>query len=177
MVTLLSILMSQIENEIYYIGITFVDTEIKNLHEKKISDILDERIKWNLPLLEKNASVQSVLSILTARDHIWVVEEKKSKKVVGVITEYDILRLLAPARLPKYVFGKKYGVSIEYGTAKKAEDVMCKQVIKCSPDEKVGDVLSRMVNAGLRRLPVIENDEIVGEITAHYIIQILLGKR
>jgi len=34
-----------------------------------------------------------------------------------------------------------------------------------------------MVNAGLRRLPVVKKDEIVGEITLHHILQVLLGKR
>lgn len=150
---------------------------LKELHEKKVKDIIDERVKWNLPLLEKDAKIQSVLSILAARDHIWIVEEKGGKKLVGIITENDILKLLSPARLPKYVFGKKYGISIEYGTAKKAEDIMCKHIIKCSPEEKVGNVLQKMVNAGLRRLPIVENGEIIGEITTHYIIQILLGKR
>jgi len=154
-----------------------VELNLKELHEKKVGEIIDERAKWNLPLLEKDADIQSVLSVLAARDHVWIVEAKGSRKIVGVITENDILKLLAPARLPKYVFGKKYGISIEHGTAKVAGDIMCSHLIKCSPDEKVGDVLKKMVNAGLRRLPVVEAGEIVGEITTHFIIQILLGKR
>jgi len=154
-----------------------VELKLKEIHNKKIGDILDKRVKINLPVIEKGASIQSLLYILAARDHVWVIEKKGSRKVVGVITEKDMLRLLAPAHLPKYVFGKKYSVSIEHGTATEAEDVMCKQLITCSPDDKVGDVLQKMVNAGLRRLPVIDDEEIVGEITAHYIIQILLGKR
>jgi len=151
--------------------------DLKELHEKKVKDILDEKQIWNLPMIEKNASIEEVLSILTARDHVWIVEEKGSKRLCGVITESDVLRLIAPPRLPKYVFGRKYSVSLQHGTAKKAEDVMHRQLIKCSPEDKIGEVLMRMVNAGLRRLPVVEGDEIVGEITVHYILQILLGKR
>lgn len=154
-----------------------MEFKLKEIHGKKIEEILDERAKINLPLMEKDATIQCLLSVLAARDHVWVTDEKGSKKIVGVITEKDMLRLLAPARLPKYVFGKKYGISIEHGTATMAEDVMCKQLITCSPDDKVGDALRKMTNAGLRRLPVISDGEIIGEITAHYIIQILLGKR
>jgi len=154
-----------------------VKLNFEELHAKKIEEIIDERAVLNLPILEKDASIDSVLSVMAARDHVWIVEKKESKKVVGVITENDILKLLAPARLPKYVFGKKYGISIEYGTAEKAEDIMCTHLITCSPDDRVGDVLRKMVNAGLRRLPVIKNGEIIGEVTTHYIIQILLGKR
>jgi len=154
-----------------------VELKLKELHEKKVGDILDEKLRWNLPLLEKDADIECLLSVMASRDHVWVVEKKNSRKIVGVVTENDILRLLSPTILPKYVFGSKYGVSIEHGTAKKVEDIMCGQLIKCEPDDKVGDVLRKMVNSGLRRLPVVEDGEIVGEITARYIIQILLKKR
>ncbi|HDN51073.1 MAG TPA: CBS domain-containing protein [Thermoplasmatales archaeon] len=151
--------------------------ELKELQKKKIGEILDERQQWNLPILEKDASIWDVLSILTARDHVWIVEERGSKKLFGVITESDVLRLLAPYRLPKYVFGKRYGMSLEGGTAKTAGDITHRQLIKSSLDEEVGEALARMVNARLRRLPVVKNGEIVGEITIHYILQKLLGKR
>ncbi len=149
----------------------------QEIHEKKIKDIIDKKQIWNLPMVEKDADVETVLSILTSRDHVWVVEERGSKKLCGLITESDILRLIAPPRLPKYVFGKKYSISLQYGTARKASDIMHKQLITCSPDDDVGNVLARMVNAMIRRCPVVENGEIVGEITVHYILQILLGKR
>jgi len=155
----------------------FIIVELKELHEKKIKEILDEKQLWNLPILDRKASIGEVLSVLSARNHVWIVEEKNSKKLCGVITESDILRLLAPHRLPKYVFGRRHGISLHYGTAKKAEDIMHRQLIKCSPEDKIGEVLARMVNAGVRRLPVVEKDEIVGEVTVHYILQTLLGKR
>jgi predicted transcriptional regulator len=105
-----------------------------------------------------------------------VIEVKGKNKLCGVITESDVLRLLAPTRLPRYTFGKRYSISLLYGTAKKASDIMHKRVMKCSLEDKVGDALARMVNAGVRRLPVVKDDEIVGEITIHYILQKLLGK-
>ena len=150
---------------------------LEELYEKKIGDILDKRLSINLPVAEKNASVDEILSILTARDHIWIVESKENKKLCGVITESDVLRFLVPNKLPKYIFSSRYGASIYYGTIKKAEDMMQKHIIKTSPDEKIGKALSRMVNSGLRRLPVVENNKLIGEITLHCIIQILLGKR
>jgi len=151
--------------------------KLSEIHRKKVREILDEKQMWNLPMVEKEADIETVLSILTSRDHVWVVEEKGSKKLSGVITESDILRLIAPPKLPKYVFGKKYSISLQYGTARKASDVMHRQLITCSPDEEVGNVLARMVNARVRRCPVVENEEIIGEITVHYILQIFLGKR
>jgi len=159
---------------------TFFSTclvNLEELYEKKIGDILDRRLSINLPIAEKNAGVDEILSILTARDHIWIVESKENKKLCGIITESDVLRFLVPSKLPKYIFSSRYGASIYYGTIKKAEDMMQRHIIKTSPDEKVGKALSRMVNSGLRRLPVVENNKLIGEITLHCIIQILLGKR
>ncbi len=151
--------------------------ELKELHEKKVKDILDKKQILNLPLLGKEVSIEEVFTVLTARDHVWIVAEKGSKKLAGIITESDILRSLAPPRLPKYVFGRQHGISFQYGTVKTAEDIMHKQLFTCSLDDNIGKVLLRMINSGLRRLPVVEKDEIVGEITIHHILQILLGKR
>lgn len=148
-----------------------------DLHKKKINDILDEKQVFDLPLIEQEADIEKVFSVLTGRDHVWVVKGRGSKTVVGLITESDVLRLLAPPRLPKYTFGLRHGRSLLHGTVKTACDIMHKQLLTCSPDDVVEEVLTRMVNAHLRRLPVIDKGEIMGEITTHYIIQVLLDKR
>ncbi len=150
--------------------------DLKELHQKKIKEVLNERHILNLPLVSKDAGINTIFSVLTGRDHIWIVDKKGSKKLVGLITESDALKLLAPSRVPKYAFGWRHGISLQYGTAKTASDIMHKQLCICSLDDTVGRVLSRMVNAGLRRLPVVEKDEIVGEIAVHYILQLTLGK-
>lgn len=150
--------------------------DLKELHQKKIKDILSERHILNLPLIPKDADIDTVFSVLTGRDHVWVIDEKGSKKLVGLITESDALKLLAPLRVPKYAFGWRHRISLQHGTVKTARDIMHKQLFSCSLDDTVGLVLLRMVNAGLRRLPVVEKDKIVGEITVHYIIQLTLGK-
>ena len=161
----------------FYVGLLYSIVELSELHKKKIKDILDEKQSLNLPMIEKDGSIETVFSILTARGHVWIVEKKKSKKLVGLITESDMLQILAPPRLPKYVFGRRYGVSLLHGTIQTAGDIMHKQLLTCEPEDTVEEVLSRMVNAGIRRLPVVHNDELVGEITTHYVIQVLLGKR
>jgi predicted transcriptional regulator len=150
---------------------------LKELHRKKIKKILDERHVLNLPLIEKEADFKKVFSVLTGRDHVWVVDEKGSKKLVGLITESDVLNLVAPSKLPKYAFGWRHGISLQHGTVKTASDIMHKQLCTCSSDDTVGEVLSRMVDAGIRRLPVVKKDEIAGEITIRYILQLMLGKR
>jgi len=161
----------------FYLPNIYHTVKLVDLHNKKIEDILDEKQIFDLPLIEQEAEIDKVFSVLTGRDHVWVVKERGSKIIAGLITESDVLKLLAPPRLPKYTFGLRYGKSLLHGTVKTASDIMHKQLCTCSPDDTVRDVLSQMVNARLRRLPVIDKGEIKGEITTHYIIQVLLDKR
>ena len=143
---------------------------ISDFYELKVSQLMDRRV-WDLPLIEEKEDIHHVLSILGARNHIWVIKDKKSKELTGVITEHDVLSVLAPKHFPSYVFGMPDISSIQHGTAKTAEDVMHQKVITCEPDEKIIDALMKMVKYKLRRLPVIKDKIIVGELTLHQLIR------
>ena len=143
---------------------------IKDFYELKVNQLMDKRV-WDLPLIEENEDIYHVLAILGARNHIWVIKDKNSKELVGVITEHDVLTILAPKHFPSYVFGMPDVRSIQHGTANTAGDVMAKKVIMCDPDEKIIDALMRMVKFKLRRLPVVKDKLIVGELTLHQLIR------
>ncbi len=112
-----------------------------------------------------------VLSILGARNHVWVVKDKKTKELVGVITEHDVLSILVPMNLPNYIFGMPDISSIKYGTAKTAEDVMSHRIITCKSNDKVAEALIIMMKYDLRRLPVVMDKKIVGEFTLNQLIR------
>ena len=143
---------------------------IPEFYELKVGQLMDKRV-WDLPIVEKEEDVHHILNILGARNHIWVVDNKENKELLGVITEHDALSILAPKEFSSYVFGMPDIRSIQHGTAKIAEDIMCNKVISCEPNEKIVDVLEKMTIHGLRRLPVIENKKIIGEITLHQLIK------
>jgi len=143
---------------------------ISDFYELKVNQLMDKRI-WDLPIIEESGDIHHVLSILGARNHIWVVKNKESKELVGVITEHDVLSILAPKHLPSYVFGMPDIRSIQHGTAKDAGDVMASKVVNCNPDDKIIDALTKMVKFNLRRLPVIKDKILVGELTLHQLIR------
>jgi len=147
---------------------------ISDFYELKISQLMDKRV-WDLPIIEEKEDIHHVLAILGARNHIWVVKDKKDKELVGIITEHDVLSILAPKHFPSYVFGMPDISSIQHGTAKNAEDVMCHRIIDCNPDDKIIDALTKMVKYKLRRLPVIDDKKIVGELTLHQLIRKYYG--
>lgn len=141
--------------------------------EVKIKEIMQKK---DVPLIERKAPIDRVLPLLTTKTHVWVTEDKKSKKIVGVITEHDIMSILSPARGP-YTFGFPDMRSLHKGAA---EDIMTKRVIKCFPEEAIEDVLNRMTHAGIRRLPVTDKKGIIlGEVRLWHILKkfIALAKK
>ena len=143
---------------------------VPEFYELKVHQLMDKRI-WDLPLVEKDEDIHNVLNILGARNHIWVIDNKDNKELVGVITEHDVLSILAPKEFPSYIFGMPDVRSIQHGTAKTAEDVMRNKVISCGPEEKIVDALERMTSHKLRRLPVLVEKKIIGEVTLHQLIR------
>ena len=142
-----------------------------DFYELKVHQLMDKRL-WDLPIIEETADIHHVLNILGARNHIWVVKDKESKELVGVITEHDVLSILAPKRFPSYIFGMPDVKSYHHGTAKTAADIMCcRGVISCGKDDKIVDALEKMTKHQLRRLPVVEKKQIIGELTLHQLIR------
>ncbi|MBN2066506.1 MAG: CBS domain-containing protein [Candidatus Thermoplasmatota archaeon] len=150
------------------------DKLVSDFYELEVSQLMDKRV-WDLPLIEEQEDIHHVLSILGGKSHIWVVKTKQEKELVGVITEHDVLSILAPKQSTSYVFGMPDIRSIQHGTAKTAGTIMCHRVITCAPDEKILDALVKMVKYKLRRLPVVENKHIVGELTLHQLIRKFYG--
>lgn len=147
---------------------------ITDFYGLEVKQLMDKRV-WDLPLVDENEDILHVLSILGARNHIWVVKDKEGKELIGVITEHDVLSILAPKHFPIYIFGMPDIRSIQHGTAKTAGDVMANKMITCDPDEKIVDALMRMVKYKLRRLPVIKDNKIVGELTLNQLIRKYYG--
>jgi predicted transcriptional regulator len=141
-----------------------------DFYELRVKHLMDRRV-WDLPLIEENEDIHHVLNILGARNHIWVVKDKKSKELVGVITEHDVLSIIAPKRFPSYMFGMPDIKSIHHGTARTAGDIKCVRLITCEKEDKIIHVLQKMTKYGLRRLPVVENKKIIGELTLHQLIR------
>lgn len=143
---------------------------ITDFYELSVKDLMDKRI-WDLPLIGESEDIYHVLSILGGRNHIWVVKAKTNHELVGVITEHDVLSILAPKHLPSYVFGMPDIRSLKHGTAKQAGDIMCRKIIDCKSTDKIIDALLKMVKYRLRRLPVLQEGNIIGELTLHQLIR------
>lgn len=85
-----------------------------------------------------------------------VVVDSEKKRPLGILTERDILRLveLSPAPLLDRV-----------------KEVMSRQLVTIDPSAGVEEAAGLMARKGVKRLPVMEGDELVGIITSSDIIR------
>jgi len=141
---------------------------VSEFYELKIEQVMDKKV-WDLPIVNRDTSIIDILSILDGRSHVWVVDNSKNKELAGVITRQDVLEILAPPRTSYNMFSvPKYRIRDTKG---KAEDVMNKDPITSRSDEKIVDVLQKMIKHRIRRLPIVDKDKkILGEITLQHLI-------
>jgi CBS domain-containing protein len=100
--------------------------------------------------LREAAAVMSKLNI----GSLIIVEDEK---ISGIITSTDILKAIAN--------GKDAETTL-------VEEVMSKPVIVIDPDKKVEEAVNIMLEHKIKKLPVVEEDKLIGIITASDIIAI-----
>lgn len=107
----------------------------------------------------------------------------KKKKLVGIITKEDLLKILYPD-YEEYLIDLT-GVAdfedlenkVRDLGAKKASDIMCKRVVHTREDTPLMRALSRMIVRNVSQLPVLSrSDEVVGMLTKGDIFYALFRK-
>lgn len=77
-------------------------------------------------------------------------------RLVGMITDRDICM----------------GLALEGARPKerRVREVMSQEVYSCIPDDEIGDALETMASRRVRRLPVVDGDELVGVVSMNDIV-------
>lgn len=92
---------------------------------------------------------------------------------VGIVSEADLVALeagadprlhLIPAAVPNAGAG-----------ARRVADVMSAPVVSVDVDADIGLAAERMLEAGVKRLPVVEGEKLVGILSRHDLIKLLAG--
>ncbi len=124
-----------------------------------------------VPSMEENAGWAEFLAKLSVRAHAWVVNNKEDMKVVGIVTEHDILRNIIPPTHRKIrMFGIHRADMLHEDTV--VPDIMTHNPVVCSPEETVMDVLKKFSSFNIRRLAVVdEKKRLLGEITIQLLVK------
>ena len=112
--------------------------------------IVKEAMKTNLAIVNPDISVLEATKLMKKRKigNVLVVEKKQP---VGILTESDVIK--------KVVAEGKNATDI------KVKEVMSTPVIVIDPYCSLEEAIKTMGKCNVRRLPVIENDELIGIIT------------
>jgi len=142
------------------------------LTEMSFYDVpVGEIMNPNPPLIDKGSSVHEVAEIVCKKNHVWVVEERDSKKVVGFITEKDLLDIISPLPMKSYTIAVIRPKSLRHSEFEKAEDIMTRPVIKCHLQTTAEEALNLMADNRVRRLAVTDDGEIVGEVALNAMLE------
>ena len=148
---------------------------MEELYKPKVKEIMIPQ--HDTPFMEENASWEEFLSKLSLRAHAWVVNNTEEMKVVGVVTEHDMLHAMSP---PGHKKARMFGTpKAEIFCLKQSvvQDIMTHNPVVCSPEETVADALKKFSSFGVRRLAVVdENKRLLGEITIQLLVKNLRYK-
>ena len=128
------------------------------------------------PFMKENASWEEFLDKLSLRAHAWVVNNMEEMKVVGVVTEHDMMRcIIPPGQKKERMFGIHRAEILHKESI--VQDIMTHNPVVCSPEETVADVLKKFSSFGVRRLAVVnESKRLLGEITIQLLVKNLRYK-
>lgn len=94
----------------------------------------------------------------------------KDQKLVGIVTESDVLRVLHPP-VPQAMVAPVFR-EVMKTAAKTVSEIMTKRPVTVKPDMTVAEVLNIMFEHKFRRLPVVEGDKLVGLVSLRDIIEL-----
>jgi CBS domain-containing protein len=144
---------------------------LKQFHQINVETVMKDKM-WDMCLVPPDTTIEEVIRLLSSRKHIWVVRDLKKKKLLGLITERDLVEVIAPRKLDPYQFsisGHTFR-SLLFGGIETAEDMMTTDLVTIKPDQSMGKALLKMKRHHLKRLPVVSRGRLVGELTMKSII-------
>ena len=133
---------------------------VEDLYELTVEEIMNMDV-WDLPTIAEGEPLTSLLSILGRRGYAYVLDDEG--KLVGIVTAKDILHIIAPRGISYTLAGTSYlrGIS-----ATKVGEIMRKRVITARKGEKIKNILRKMRDFNVRRIPVVDEEgKLLGEVS------------
>jgi len=144
---------------------------LKQFHQIDVGTVMKAKM-WDMCFVEPCTPIEEIIGILSSRKHIWVVDDTKSMKLLGLITERDMVDVMSPRKLDPYTFTVSANTlrSLVFGGIDDAEDMMTTDLVTIRPDDTMDKALLKMKRHHLKRLPVVKGGRLVGELTMKSII-------
>jgi len=93
-----------------------------------------------------------------------------SGRLVGIVTSMDILRYFSSSRIFYHMSSGRFEDAMSVGV----QEIMTRDVFKATPEMDVGEAAGLMRERDCGGLPVVSGDELVGIITEHDLMRLLV---
>ncbi len=94
----------------------------------------------------------------------------RGRELVGIVTSVDILRYFGTGKVFEYMRSQRMDEAMAVGI----QEIMTRDVLKVAPETDVGEAAGLMRERGCGGLPVVEGDKLVGIITEHDLLRLLV---
>lgn len=134
--------------------------------------------------IDKQAPISDVAELLVKYNLTAVSVVDENNKLIGIITEGDLLYKKVRPHVPHYV--NVLGASIYYNgigeynsqfkklLASSVEDLMTKEVITAKPETEVEEVVAVMLDKHLKSMPVVDKEGVlIGSLGRRDIIKLI----
>ena len=146
--------------------------------DTRVADIMERDVVTIAP----DATVHELVLLLQEKDLGGVPVVEAGGRLVGIVTEGDLVIEDADVRLPHYfgLFGnlvylggqKKFEERLNKMVGNSVRDVMTSEVLTVSADEPVRAAANIMVDKKVNRVPVVDgNGRLIGIVARHDIIR------
>lgn len=140
-------------------------------------DIMQRDVKTVRP----DATVHDVAQLLAEADYSGVPVTDEAGRLLGMVTEGDLLaraqRLNVPTFFP-FIGGivylespRKFDEQLRKATGASVGDIMTTDVVTVREDTTIEDIAGLMVRRKINRLPVVDDDGLVGIVTRDDVIR------
>ncbi len=131
-------------------------------------------------------TVEDVVKLLLEKRISGVPVVNEEKKVVGIVSEGDLIIRSRKLHVPSYIqiLGgiiylddpEEFREELRKAIAVRVEDIMTREPLTVNEDTSVEEMATVMTDAGINRLPVIKDDKLAGIVSRADIIRSLATK-
>lgn len=149
----------------------------------KVKNIMTRRVLTVKP----TDSVEAVAKVLYKRGFTGVPVIDAKRRLLGIVTEWDLVVRNARLDLPVYlqlldgmVYFENPGKlekEIERAVGVKVREVMTEKVVTITPDATVEDLATLMERKHVNPVPVVKDGKLVGIVSKADIIALMVAKR
>ena len=119
--------------------------ELKKQREVLVEEVMNRHVLT----IPDSASINEAARTMK-RNGVGCVVVKRDSTLIGIVTERDVVRILASGR----------------SETSTVNEVASKPIVVVGPKDSVNEAAKILSNKGIRRLPVVEDSQLVGILTS-----------